>query len=70
VHEIVTGPLNAGLFPNRAYDATLGAESLFLYGPDAPVTDWAQAKPWMNYGVVSVNRVDGEAVYTLELDPR
>lgn len=80
VHEVVTGPLNAGLFPNRAYDTTLGTESLFFYGPDAPVTSWAEAKPWMNFGVasvnengrltLSVNRVDGETVYALELDPR
>jgi alkaline phosphatase D len=80
VHEVVTGPLNAGLFPNRLYDATLNTESLFFYGPDAPVTSWAQAKPWMNFGLaqvdehgrltLSVNKIDGAAVYTLTLDPR
>lgn len=80
VHEVVTGPLNAGLFPNRAYDTTLGAESLFFYGPDAPVTTWAEAKPWMNFGLaqvdaqgrlmLSINRIDGTPVYTLSLTPR
>lgn len=80
VHEVVTGPLNAGLFPNRAFDTTLGSESLFFYGPAAPVTSWAQAKPWMNFGLarldesgrltLSVNRVDGAAVYSLTLDPQ
>jgi alkaline phosphatase D len=80
VHEVVTGPLNAGLFPNRAYDDSLGTESLFFYGPDAAVTSWAQAKPWMNFGVarvdaqgrltLSVNKIDGEPVYTLTLDPQ
>lgn len=80
VHEVVTGPLNAGLFPNRAYDSTLNAESLFFYGPSANVTAWSDAKPWMNFGLahidahgrlaLSVNKIDGEPVYTLTLDPQ
>ena len=80
VHEVVTGPLNAGLFPNRAYDSTLNAESLFFYGPSASVTAWPDAKPWMNFGLahidahgrlsLSVNKIDGEPVYTLTLDPQ
>ena len=80
VHEVVTGPLNAGLFPNRAYDSTLNAESLFFYGPSASVTAWSDAKPWMNFGLahidahgrlsLSVNKIDGEPVYTLTLDPQ
>lgn len=80
VHEVVTGPLNAGLFPNRAYDTTLNAESLFFYGPSAAVTNWTEAKTWMNFGLahidergrlsLSVNKIDGAAVYTLTLDPR
>lgn len=80
VHEVVTGPLNAGLFPNRTYDSTLNAESLFFYGPSANVTTWSDAKPWMNFGLahidaygrlaLSVNKIDGEPVYTLTLDPQ
>jgi alkaline phosphatase D len=80
VHEVVTGPLNAGLFPNRAYDTTLGSESLFFYGPSTNVTTWAEAKPWMNFGLaridqrgrlsLSVNQVGGAPVYTLTLDPQ
>lgn len=52
-HEVVTGPLNAGLFPNRNYDTTLGTQSLFFYEPgSAAVTTWEQAMPWMNFGMV------------------
>lgn len=75
VYEFVSGPLHAGLFPNRDYDATLGTESLSFYGPaggDAGMT-FAQAKPYMNFGTIQVDEAgnltaviraaDGEAVY-------
>ena len=80
VHEVVTGPLNAGLFPNRAYDTTLNTESLFFYGSSANVSTWSDAKPWMNFGLahidahgrmtLSVNKIDGAPVYTLTLNPQ
>ena len=80
VHEVVTGPLNAGLFPNRAYDSTLTPESLFFYGPSTNVSTWSDAKPWMNFGLahidahgrlaLSVNKIDGAPVYTLTLNPQ
>ena len=35
VYEFVSGPINAGVFPNRAYDASLNTESLFFYGADS-----------------------------------
>lgn len=82
VHEFVSGPVNAGLFPNRDFDATLGTESLFFYGPDdsANVTTYAQAKPWLNFGAMSIDQngvlnvsirdVNGQAVYQTTLTPR
>ncbi len=82
VHEVVTGPMNAGLFPNRNFDASLGTESLFFYGPASAdaVTDYAQARQWMNFGnvridadgrlSVSVIDVDGNPVYTTTLTPQ
>lgn len=39
-HEVVTGPLNAGIFPNPAFDATLGTECLFFLGPSGPLASW------------------------------
>lgn len=80
VHEFVTGPLNAGLFPNRPFDETLNPERLFFYGPDAPVTTWGSAKPWMNFGLaqvdvdgrltLSIRDVAGKSLYALALSPQ
>jgi hypothetical protein len=48
VHELATGPLNAGIFPNAAFDATLNPEVLF--GP---------AKDGFNFGTLELDR-DGK----------
>ena len=80
VYEFVSGPLNAGLFPNRAYDTTLNTESLFFFGPSGDVTRYADAKPWMNFGLarvdehgklsVSIRNIQGAPVYEVTLDPQ
>ncbi len=80
VHEFATGPLNAGLFPSRDFDTTLNTERLFLYGPATNVTTWEQAKPWMNFGHMQIDRagrlttavrnVNGAAVFELTLTPQ
>jgi alkaline phosphatase D len=56
VHEIATGPLNAGIFPTRNVDPTLNPEVLFFHGPASPgdVTSWEQAKRWFNFGTLEV----------------
>jgi alkaline phosphatase D len=36
VHELVTGPMNAGIFPTRDYDTTLNPERLAFFGPPSP----------------------------------
>jgi alkaline phosphatase D len=81
VHELATGPLNAGIFPNRDFDATLNPERLFFHGPATAeaVTSWEAAKRWFNFGVLEVERngrltasiVDtpGETVFSLALTP-
>lgn len=80
IHEFVTGPLNAGLFPNRNFDTDLGTESLFFYGPEsADVASYDEALPWMNYGMaeiapdgslsLSIHDVQGSSVYQLDLQP-
>ena len=81
VHEVVIGPGNAGIFPNRNFDTTLGTESLFFFGPDsfADVTSWEIAKKWFNYGTIEIdyhgNLVSevkdtvGDVQYRLELTP-
>jgi alkaline phosphatase D len=82
VHEMATGPLNAGIFPNRDVDATLHPEVLFFHGPGSPaeVTSWDQAKRWFNFGTLEVEAdgdltaevIDtaGEPRFTLEVEPR
>jgi alkaline phosphatase D len=82
IHEIVTGPLNAGIFPNRNVDPTLHPEILFFHGPASPgeVTSWEQAKQWFNFGTLEVAAggdltaqvVDtaGEPKFSLRLEPR
>jgi len=58
VHEFISGPLNAGLFPNRDFDRSLNPESLFYYGPQSPeaVQSWEEAKRWFNYGAVDIDQ--------------
>jgi alkaline phosphatase D len=81
VHEVVTGPMNAGIFPIRDVDPTLNPEVLHFYGPPTAdaVTSWAEAKRWLNFGTLEVDAagrltagiVDtaGEQVFELSLTP-
>lgn len=82
VYEFVTGPINAGVFPNRSFDDTLNPERLFFFGANdaGDVTTWEQAKSWFNYGALSIdksgrmttsiNNINGEVLYELTLNPR
>jgi len=82
VHEIATGPLNAGIFPNRNVDQTLNPEVLFFHGPASPtdVTSWEQAKQWFNFGTLKVDargdltaevvNTAGEPRFSLTLEAR
>lgn len=79
VHEFVAGPLNAGLFPRDELDPTLNPERLLYYGPERQVETWREARPWMNYGFVDIDRrgrlrfaiydVSGKPVRQLNLKP-
>jgi alkaline phosphatase D len=81
VHEIATGPMNSGIFPNRDVDTTLSPERLAFFGPAAAtdVTTWDQAKSWFNFGTLEIDAdgklqaaiVDtaGERRFELELGP-
>jgi alkaline phosphatase D len=52
VHELVTGPMNAGIFPTMDFDTTLNPQRLAFFGPPSPgaVTTWTEAKRWFNFG--------------------
>lgn len=80
VHEAISGPLHAGLFPKDAFDTSLGAERLFYFAaPRADDLTFEVARTFMNFGTVAV-REDGtleiairnergEVVHALELGP-
>lgn len=78
VHEVVVGPLNAGVLDKPDVDATLGPESLFRL--DNAPTSWADAKKAFNFGLVriaadgmlkvSVTGIDGASFFDLLLTPR
>jgi alkaline phosphatase D len=80
VHELATGPLNSGIFPNAAFDATLNPEVLFGPRPAAAPTTWEQAKDGFNFGTLEVDRggrltaaivnTAGQTPYSLTLVPR
>jgi alkaline phosphatase D len=80
VHELATGPLNAGIFPNAALDTTLNPDVLFGPDPAATVTTWEQAKDGFNFGTVEVDRhgvlraaivnTTGQTQFSLRLTPR
>lgn len=82
VYEFVAGPINAGVFPNRAFDNSLNAERLFFFGADSnsDVKTWEQAKSWFNYGAIrideegslsaSINNIAGEPVYEINLQAK
>jgi alkaline phosphatase D len=79
VHEVVTGPLNAGVFPNAAFDTTLNTVSLFRHPLTAPA-NYEGAKRSFNFGLAridehgwlttSVNDLTGAPLYELTLSPR
>jgi alkaline phosphatase D len=56
VHELATGPLNAGIFPSAAFDTTLNPQVLFGPDPSAPATTWEQAKDGFNFGRLELDR--------------
>lgn len=82
VYEFVAGPVNAGVFPNRAFDNTLNADSLFFFGAEnrSDVVSWEQAKSWFNYGTIeiddngeltaSIKNIKGESEYEINLQPK
>jgi len=81
VHELVTGPLSAGLGVIDAYDRDLGSERLFLHGPAAQdaVHLYADARRYFGFGELDIaasgtlsatlRDVEGAVLYQLKLTP-
>jgi alkaline phosphatase D len=57
VHELVTGPMNARIFPTMDFDTTLNPQRLAFFGPPSPgaVTTWTEAKRWFNFGELDLS---------------
>lgn len=53
IHEFVSGPMNAGLFPSEAFDETLNPKRLFFHGSNT--TDYETALDFFNFGAVEIN---------------
>jgi alkaline phosphatase D len=82
VHEIVTGPLSAGIGVTDDYDRDLGAERLFMHAPQArdAVRDYADARRYFTFGELEIDAaglltatlrdVAGSVLYTLKLTPQ
>jgi hypothetical protein len=81
MHEVIVGPLQAGLFPNRTLDPSLRPEALFFHGPESPdaVGDFEEALRWFNSGELEVDEAgrltlrvlgaDGGELFAEVLDP-
>ncbi|MEO0326948.1 MAG: alkaline phosphatase D family protein, partial [Myxococcota bacterium] len=57
VHEVVVGPLSAGIYPREDLDETFGPERLFLHRPGdaSAISTYAEAKAWFSYGELDVD---------------
>jgi len=54
IHEFITGPLSAGIFPRRDVDPTLRSTRLFYHAPPTAdaITNDADAQRWFNFGLL------------------
>lgn len=65
VHEFVTGPLNAGVFPRRDLDPTFSPRRLFLWGPEGgSIASFDDALQWFNYGRIDI---DADGLLTVRI---
>lgn len=54
VYEFVSGPLNAGVFPNEAFDTSFNPERLFFHGAPEGL-DFDGAREYLTFGAVEVS---------------
>jgi alkaline phosphatase D len=81
LHELVSGPLNAGVFPRKDLDPTFRPERLFFWGPESfgDIRSYQEALGWFNFGLLDIDRSGtmtvsivngrGERVATHKLEP-
>ena len=59
----MTGPIHAGIFPNAAFDPTLGTVSLFRFPATTP-TNYGEAKQMFSFGLIEIAQ-DGKLVASI-----
>lgn len=69
-YELISGPLNAGVFARRDLDTTFRPERLFYHGPEKEIADFAEAKTWFNFGVVEVDAQGAMKVWYADANGR
>lgn len=81
MHEAISGPLNAGIFPSRELDRSFQPQRLYFHGPERAedVTEFTDALRWFNFGTVEIDEAGtltlrivtalGETAYELQLQP-
>jgi alkaline phosphatase D len=62
IHELVAGPLAAGVFPGTGLDPTFAGRRLFVHEPASAdaVSTWDDAQRWFNFGLLEID-ADGAA---------
>lgn len=81
-NELISGPLNAGIFPQDDYDKRFVAQRLLMYAPATAdsIADFDEAQAWFNFGTMEVNESGeltsklingrGKVVYEAKTSPR
>ncbi|MFK8015484.1 MAG: alkaline phosphatase [Gammaproteobacteria bacterium] len=79
LHELIVGPLSAGMYPSRALDTTFEPQRLFFHALDTPPETLDEALKGYNFGLIDIDRhgalrfalLDGygEQRYELALTP-
>jgi len=56
-HEIITGPLNSGIFPIHDLDPTFNPQRLYMHAPARAedVVTYADALRWYNFGTIEID---------------
>lgn len=54
VHELLVGPLSAGIYPDDAMDPTFRPQRLFRHAPPAPPQSLDEALAWFNVGLIDI----------------
>ena len=55
MYEFISGPLNAGIFPNDNIDPTFAPKRLFMHAPADSPKSFDEALRWFNYGDVRID---------------